>query len=134
MTLLHDRAEARNSEVAPTFTVVSTAAHDRAWWAEEASRACTDWLSVIDAALEMLVASGILEPEPDPMTPWDAPSWRQAAVEYHRDRPGPLAVEIEPKRLARLRRLMADDVSVDRAWHELRDQFSKANPRKGISR
>jgi hypothetical protein len=90
---------------------------------------------VIDAALEMLVASGILEPEPDPMTPWDAPSWRQAAVEYHRDRPQrPLAAEIEPKRLARLRRLMADDVSVDRAWHEVRDQLSKANPRKGISR
>jgi hypothetical protein len=31
---------------------------------------------------------------------------------------------------------MADNVSVDRAWHELRDHhpFSKANSRKGISR
>jgi hypothetical protein len=43
---------------------------------------------------------------------------------------------IEPKRLALLRRLMADDVSLERAWHELHDHhpFSKANFRKGISR
>jgi hypothetical protein len=116
------------------LAVVSTGARNEAWWAEQSAKDDADWPGVVNAALEMLVASGILEPEPDPMTPWDAPSWRQAAVEYHRDRPGPLAVEIEPKRLARLRRLMADDVSVDRAWHELRDQFSKANPRKGISR
>jgi hypothetical protein len=135
MINLTSSADARNSEVAPTFTVVSTAAHDRAWWAEEASRASTDWPSVVAAALELLVASGILEPNTDTMTPWDALSWRQAAVEYHRDRPGPLTVEIEPKRLARLRGLMGDDISIDRAWHELRDhhQFSKANSRKGIS-
>ena len=56
------------------------------------------------------------------MTAWDVPSWRHAAVEYHRDRPGRPAVEIEPKRLARLRRLMADDVSLERAWHGLRDK------------
>jgi hypothetical protein len=56
------------------------------------------------------------------MTPWDAPSWRDAAVEYHRDRPGRLAVEIELKRLAWLRRLMADDISIDRAWHEQADR------------
>jgi len=43
------------------------------------------------------------------------------AVEYHRDWPSRLAVEIEPKRLARLHGLMAADVSVNRAWHELRD-------------
>jgi hypothetical protein len=93
MINLTSSADARNSEVALTFTVVSTAAHDRAWWAEEASRASTDWPSVVAAALELLVASGILEPEPDTdtMTPWDAPSWREAAVEYHRDRAGRLA-------------------------------------------
>jgi hypothetical protein len=81
------------------------------------------------SALEIMVAGGILEPEPDIMTAWDAPSWRRAAVEYHRDRPGRLAVEIEPKRLARLRRLMADDVSLERAWHELRDK--RSNFQKG---
>ena len=53
------------------------------------------------------------------VAPGDGPSWREAALEYHRDRPGRLAVEVEPKRLARLRRLMADDSSIDRAWHEL---------------
>jgi hypothetical protein len=33
-------------------------------------------------------------------------------------------MKIEPKRLARLRRLMADDVSLERAWHVLRDKHS----------
>ena len=106
------------------IAVVSAPTHDEAWWAEESARIGTDWPGVVDAALEMMAAGGILEPEPDTMTAWDVPSWRQAAVEYHRDRPGRLAVEIEPKRLARLRRLMADDVSLERAWHELRDKHS----------
>jgi len=103
----------------------------------EAVRAGTDWSGVIAAALEMMIAAGIIEqPQPETITPWDATPWREAAVEYHRDWPGRLAVEIEPKRLARLHGLMAADVSVNRAWHELRDHhpFSKANFRKGISR
>lgn len=97
----------------------------REWWAAEAIRADTDWPGVVDTALEMLVAGGVIEPEPD-VPHWDAPSWREAAVDYdyHRDRPGSLAVEIEPKRLARLRRLMADDVPLERAWRELRDTHS----------
>jgi hypothetical protein len=67
------------------------------------------------AALEMMFAAGIIEePAAQAMTPWDAPSWRDATVET-----GRLAVEIELKRLARLRRLMADDISIDRARHEL---------------
>src|SRR5882757_3857174 len=90
----------------------------REWWAAEAIRADTDWPGVVDTALEILVAGGVIEPEPDTdtMPPWDTPSWRQAAVEYPRDRPGPLAVVIEPKRIALLRRLLADDVSLERAW------------------
>jgi hypothetical protein len=105
---------------AAPFAVASTAAHDREWWAAEAVHAGTDWSSLVTAALEMMFAAGIIEePAAQAMTPWDAPSWRDAAVEYHRDRPGRLAVEIELKRLARLRRLMADDISIDRAWHEL---------------
>ena len=106
------------------LAIVGAPIHARAWWAAESARVGTDWPAVIDAAFEMMAAGGILEPEPDTMTAWDAPSWRQAAVEYHRDRPGRLAVEIEPKRLARLRHLMADDVSLERAWHELRDKHS----------
>jgi hypothetical protein len=39
---------------------------------------------------------------------------------YHRDGAGRCAVaEIEPERLTRLRRLMADNVSLDRTWAEL---------------
>jgi hypothetical protein len=112
------------------LVLVSTPAHDETWWAAEAVRTGTDWSSVVGAALGMLIAGGILEQEPD--TTWDAPSWRQAAVEHHRDCPGRLVVVIEPKRLERLRRLMADDVSLDRAWHELRD--NRINCRNGISR
>jgi hypothetical protein len=115
-------ADARNSEVAPTFTLVSTAAHDRAWWAEEASRASTDWPSVVAAALELLVASGILEPEPDTdtMPPWDAPSWRQAAKDYQEQHAGHSSTEtIERERLSRLRRLLESGVTLDRAWDEI---------------
>jgi hypothetical protein len=113
---------AASPTVAPAgpLAAVTTAVHDREWWAVEAIRAGTDWSGLIAAALEMMVATGIIEePAAQAMTPWDAQSWRDAAVEYHRDRPGRLAVEIELKRLARLRRLMADDISIDRAWHEL---------------
>jgi hypothetical protein len=63
MTSLHDRADARNSEVTPTFTVVSTAAHDRAWWTEESARGGTGWPAIIDAALEIMVAAGVIRPE-----------------------------------------------------------------------
>ena len=91
---------------------------DRAWWEAEVARLGTDWASMIETAIELLLAAGIIDqPEPDSMTAWDAPSWREAAVEYHRDRAGRLAVEMEPGRLARLRRLMEDDVTLDRAWH-----------------
>jgi|SRR5262245_8696072 len=65
-----------------------------------------------------IATAGLID-APEDMSYWDAPFWREAAIEYHRDRPrGPA---IEPERLALLRRLMADDVSLERAWHELRD-------------
>jgi len=111
--------------VSPTVApaaVVSTAVHDREWWAEEAVHAGTDRSGVVAAALEMMIAAGIIgQPAVETITAWDAPSWRDAAVEYHRNRPGRLAVGIEPRRLERLRRLLAVDVSLGRAWHELRD-------------
>ena len=120
---------------AAPFAVVSAAVHDREWWAEETVRAGTDRSGLVAAALEMMVAAGIIEePAAQAMTPWDAQSWRDAAVEYHRDRPGRLAVEIELKRLARLRRLMVDDMSIDRAWHELRDSRQSKFSNIGISR
>lgn len=49
---------------------------------------------------------------------WSDPGWGAAAVEYrralrHRHR------MVEPQRLAQLHRLMADDISLDRAWREI---------------
>jgi len=45
---------------------------------------------------------------------WNAPSWREAAEQYHRDRAGrPLIVEIEPKRLKQLRRLMSPSATLE---------------------
>src|SRR5262245_49016054 len=122
---------AASPTVAPAalLAVVSTAVHAREWWAEEAVRVGTDWYSLVAAALEMMVATGIIgQPAVETTTAWNAPSWRDAAVEYHRNRRGCLAVEIEPKRLASLRGLTVDGVLFDRAWHELFDF------RTGISR
>src|SRR5262249_55608301 len=74
---------------AAPFAAVGTAVHDREWWAVEAVHACTDWCGSVAAALEMMFAAGIIEePAAQAMTPWDAPSWRDAALEDHRDRPG----------------------------------------------
>src|SRR5262245_4988766 len=96
MTFVHERAEARNNEVASTFTVVSTAAHDRAWWAGEAASAGTDWSGVVETAVELMVAAGIIEhPDPEVLSFWDAPCWREAAVEYHQNRAGRLAVRAQ---------------------------------------
>lgn len=51
---------------------------------------------------------------------WSAPGWREAAIEYHQDRAGrTLVVELEPERLARARRLMANNISLERAYAEL---------------
>jgi hypothetical protein len=104
---------------------------DAAWWAVESARAESDWPSICAAALEMMVIGGILEPQPDTtssgtLSSWNAPSWREAAIAYHKDRRGHrLVIEIDPKRLARLRRLMANEISLERALHELRSNFQK---------
>ena len=107
--------------LAAPFAAVSKAAHGREWWAEKAVHAGTDWYGVVTAALEMLVIAGIIEqPEPKTMTTWDGPSWRASAKDYHEQRASRRTSEtISPERLAHLRRLMADDSSIDRAWHEL---------------
>jgi hypothetical protein len=41
-------------------------------------------------------------------------------------------VEIDPLRLARLRRLLMDGVSLDRAWHELNDPRNRPTPQTVI--
>jgi len=105
---------------AAPFAAVRTAVHDREWWTEEAVRAGTDRSGLIAAAVEMMVAAGMVEqPQTEAITPWDAPSWREAAAEYHRDWSGRVAVEIEPKRLERLRRFMAHSISLERVYDEI---------------
>ncbi len=37
---------------------------DRGWWSEESLRVGTDWVSIGQAALEMLAAAGIIERAP----------------------------------------------------------------------
>jgi hypothetical protein len=57
----------------------------------------------------------------------DAPVWHEAALEYHKARDGRVSiVPYAPEHLARLRRLMDDDISLDRAWHELHGRASGA--------
>jgi hypothetical protein len=51
---------------------------------------------------------------------WHAPSWREAAIEYHKGRGDRRAViEIDPQQRERLRRLLPKEVSLERAYHEL---------------
>jgi hypothetical protein len=51
---------------------------------------------------------------------WSTPSWREAAVEYHKDRSNRASVTpYMADELARPRGLMANDVSLDRAYAEL---------------
>jgi len=51
---------------------------------------------------------------------WSASGWKAAAIEYHRDCTGhPLIVELEPKRLKRLRELLKDSISLSRAYREI---------------
>ena len=103
------------ANAAAPFAVVS---HDGTWWAAESARLGSDWSGVVEATLGMMVVGGIIEGEAESMGSWGVPSWREAVAEYHRDRHGHrLAGDIEPARLRRLRRLMADGISLDRAWY-----------------
>jgi hypothetical protein len=70
MTLLHDRAEARNRNVGlggkaglTVLTDIEKFDRDCAWWAAEAARTGTDWRSLGDAVLEVLVSVGIVKVE-----------------------------------------------------------------------
>jgi hypothetical protein len=64
---------------------------------------------------------------------WSDPGWGEAAADYHRSRgKRTLVVEIEPERLARLRRLIANDISLDRACAELNDPRGRPAPQATI--
>jgi hypothetical protein len=58
---------------------------------------------------------------------WAAPGWREAALEYQKTRGSRASIApYAPEEIARLRRLMDDDVSLDRGWHELHGRRSGA--------
>jgi hypothetical protein len=60
---------------------------------------------------------------------WNAPSWREAVREYHRDRAGRrLIVEIEPEH-KRLKRLMRPGVTLEQAYRELNDPRNRPTPK-----
>jgi hypothetical protein len=53
---------------------------------------------------------------------WVEPGWREAAIEYHKDRGDRASIAPAPytwEEIARLRRLMDDNVSLDRASAEI---------------
>jgi hypothetical protein len=51
---------------------------------------------------------------------WSAPSWREAAKDYHEARGNrPTTNTIDPGRLAQLRALMADNITYEHAYREL---------------
>jgi hypothetical protein len=63
---------------------------------------------------------------------WDGESWKRAAHSYHAARRGTgavLSVETEPARLRRMRRLMADNISLDTTYRELTDPCDRPTPR-----
>jgi hypothetical protein len=109
------------------LAIASEPIHDRAWWTEESAGVGTGWPAVVDAALEMMVAGGILERKPTTeaatMTEdwkqvaheaWHAPSWREAAEKYRYP-----TTEIAHDRLGRLRALMNGTTSFERAYHDI---------------
>ena len=56
-----------------------------------------------------------------------APGWRDAAVNYHKDRGARVSVtSYTADELARLRELMADNVTLERAWHEINHPADRA--------
>jgi hypothetical protein len=69
-------------------------------------------------ALTPITAAGAARQSAD--DGWDGPGWGGAALEYHaaRDKRASI-VSHSPEEIARLRRLMDDNMSLDRAWAEL---------------
>jgi DNA-binding transcriptional MerR regulator len=63
------------------------------------------------------------------MNAWNAPSWKEAAAKYHHDRAErPLIVEIDRKRLKRLRCLMQSGVSLEQVRNEINDPRNRPTP------
>jgi hypothetical protein len=66
------RAPARNNFLLACShcgTSARSAIRDREWLATEAARTGTDWPGLVVTAFEMMVAAGIIEPEPNTNAP-----------------------------------------------------------------
>jgi hypothetical protein len=99
-------ARSASPTVAPAapFAVASTAAHDREWWAAEATRCGTDWEGVVEGCRELLaVGTNNMDD-----------TFERAC----RDADRKAASRPEDPRILRARRLLADDVSYERAYAE----------------
>jgi hypothetical protein len=97
---------AASPNVAPAapFAVVSTAAHDRKWWAAEATRCGTDWEVVVEGCRDLLAVGTNNKDD----------TFERAC----RDADRKATSRPEDPRILRARRLLADDVSYERAYAE----------------
>jgi hypothetical protein len=97
---------AASPNVAPAapFAVTSTAAHDREWWAAEATRCGTDWEVVVEGCRDLLAVGTNNKDD----------TFERAC----RDADRKAASRPEDPRILRARRLLADDVSYERAYAE----------------
>jgi hypothetical protein len=60
---------------------------------------------------------------------WSDPGWDAAVRQYHAAREHrPLVTAIQPERLAQLRRLLRNDISLDRVWRELNERGDQPAP------
>jgi hypothetical protein len=74
-----------------------------------------------DKSASQFNGGGAGNPAPVDDDPWSAPGWRDAAIDYHEARNGRTSVvSYSADELERLRRLMADDISIERADHEIK--------------
>ena len=64
---------------------------------------------------------------------WEGQSWRKAAHSYHGTRQDrTLLLELDQKKINRLRRLLSNDTSADAAWQELNAPENRAAPQVTI--
>jgi hypothetical protein len=89
----------------------------------------TDWVEAAPDDGACAIAPENVGSQNGPADHWSDQGWRNAARQYHVARAGRLLVtEIEPQRLARLRKLLANDISLDRAWRELNERDDQPAP------
>jgi hypothetical protein len=101
-------AASRNVAPAAPFAVVCTAAHDREWWAAEATPCGTDWEVVVKGCRDLLAVG--------------TNNMDDTFERAYRDADRKAASRPEDPRILRARRLLVDDVSYERAYAEFMRQ------------